>query len=272
VELASLLVTVVRHWQPKQEILLLADGAYAALKLVQDCQKLGVMLISRLRIDACLYDFPTPPPPSKRGPKAKKGARQPSLTERLEDPLTVWTELDISWYGGETKRLEVATGASLWHRTGFDPVAIRWVLLRCPEESFSPCAFFASADINPQELLACYLIRWNLEVTFEEVRAQLGFETQRQWSDRAVSRTTPCLFGLFSLVVLLAKRLHPEKLPIQQSVWYHKSDASFADALAAVRLHLWTHHNYHNSPQNTQVQLIPQPLWNTMVQTVCYST
>ncbi len=69
-------------------------------------------LISRLRIDACLYDFSLPSRPGKRGPKAKKGARQASLKERLVDPNTVWTSLSIPWYGGELKHLEVSTGVS----------------------------------------------------------------------------------------------------------------------------------------------------------------
>lgn len=244
VELAALLIAQVRRWHPQREIKLLADGGYAAVDFVKDCQKLSVTLISRLRMDASLYGFPEPPPTGKRGPKPKKGARELSPKQRLDDPMTVWMELDICWYHGETKRVEVATGMSLWHRTGSEPVALRWVLVRCPKGSFPPCAYFASCDMSPEELLSSYILRWNLEVTFAELRANLGFETQRGWADKTVERATPCLFGIFSLVVLLAQRLHPEKLPIRSTAWYDKQEASFSDALAAVRLHpslaLWT--------------------------------
>jgi hypothetical protein len=47
-------------------------------------------------------------------------------------------------------------------------------------------------------------------VTFEESRANLGIETQRQWSDLATRRATPLLFGLYSLVALFGQALHPD--------------------------------------------------------------
>ncbi len=280
VALASVLIAQLRRWHPKREIVLLADGGFAAVTLVHDCQKLGVTLISRLRVDASLYRFPEPRPAGKRGPKPKKGERESSPKQRLDDPATVWAELEVLWYRGEKKRLEVATGTSLWHRTGSTPVALRWVLVRCPKGSFPPSAYFASVDMSPAALLSSYVLRWNLEVAFEEVRAQLGFETQRGWADKTIERSTPCLFGIFSLVVLLAQRLHPVELPIQRSVWYDKEEASFSDALAAVRMHLWTqaqrmpfgYQKYQDSTPDPHMRLIPQPIWNTLLQTVCYST
>lgn len=280
VELASFMIRLVRSWQPRQDIVLLADGGYAAVNLVHDCQELGVTLISRLRLDASLYHFLEPRPAGRRGPRPKKGERDLSPKQRLNDPATVWTELEVLWYRGKKKHLEVATGISLWHRTGSTPVALRWVLVRCPKGSFPPCAYSASVDMSPAALLSTYVLRWNLEVAFEEVRAQLGFETQRGWADKTIERSTPCLFGIFSLVVLLAQRLHPAQLPIQRSVWYDKDEASFSDALAAVRMHLWTqaqrmpfgYQKYRDSMSDPHMRLIPQPIWNTLLQAVCYST
>jgi hypothetical protein len=96
-------------------------------------------------------------------------------------------------------------------------------------------AFFASnLSLAPAVILAYFIGRWNIEVTFEEVRAHLGLETQRHWSVRALGRTTPCLFGLFSSAVLMAKRLHPQTLSVQQSRWYPKDEATFSDVLALV--------------------------------------
>lgn len=272
VELAVVLISQVRRWQPEREILLLADGGYAAVDLVKDCQTLGVTLISRLRLDASLYQVPGPRPAGKRGPKPKKGVRELSPKQQLADLATVWTALEVPWYGGELKRLEVATGTSLWHRTGSEPVALCWALVRCPEGSFPPAAYFASREMPPAALLSTYVLRWNLEVTFAEVRANLGFETQRGWADKTIERSTPCLFGIFSLVVLLVKQLHPIALPIRRTVWYDKAQASFSDALAAVRVQLWTHQKYQNSTPDPQMRLIPQPIWNALLQAVCYST
>lgn len=77
-----------------------------------------------------------------------------------------------------------------------------------------------------------------MDVTFEESRRHLGVETQRQWTRRAIERTTPCLFGLFSLATLLAHALHGAAVPTRQSAWSTTSEATFADALAAVRRYL----------------------------------
>jgi hypothetical protein len=271
---AMVMVEKVRRWQPDCEIVLVGDGAYAAVPLIQRCQRLKrVKLVSRLRLDACLHDFPGPQPKGKRGPKPKKGDRQPNLATRLTDSETQWQTVKTPWYGGVEKAIEIATGVSLWYRHGLDPVPIRWVLIRCPEESFKPQAFFCSdSSVSAKQIIFWFVVRWNIEVTFEELRAHLGFETQRQWSDKAIERTTPCLFGIFSLVVLMAKVLHPKDLPIQQTSWYPKQEATFSDALAAVRSHLWQSMNCGTSAQEADMLLIPQTTLFSLLKVACYST
>ena len=117
-----------------------------------------------------------------------------------------------------------------------------------------------------QQIIEWFVLRWNIEVTFEEVRAHLGFETQRQWSDNAIERTTPALFGLFSLVVLMALRLHPQQLPCQTAGWYPKQEPTFSDVLAAVRCHLWQLDYYSNSPDAPDAILIPGHLFRALCQ------
>jgi hypothetical protein len=274
VQWAEIMIDKVRRWQPEREIILVGDGSYAAIVLVQRCQRLKkrVKLLSRLRLDARLFDFPSPQPKLKRGPKPKKGTRQVQLAQRLEDPETNWKTLKVILYGKEHS-IEFITGTSLWHTPGQDPVAIRWVLARCPNDSFEPAAFFCSdTNMSTKQIVLCFALRWNIEVTFEELRAFLGFETQRQWSDRAIERTTPCLFGIFSLVTLMAKVLYPTELPVRQTSWYIKEDATFSDALAAVRRHLWSRLNYERSPQNPDLFLIPQAALFSLMDSACYST
>lgn len=271
---AMIMIDKVRRWQPDREIVLVGDGSYAAVALGHRCRRLKkpVKLVSRLRLDARLYDFPGPQPKSKRGPKPKKGARQPSLANRLADPKTPWQELEIVWYSGQKKTIEIVTDVCLWHRSGQDPLPIRWVLIRCPDESFRSQAFFCTdTGVSAKQIVLWFIARWSIEVTFEEVRAHLGFETQRQWSDKAIERTTPCLFGLFSFVVLMAKTLHPETLPIRQTSWYFKQEATFSDALAAVRSDLWRGANYSTSTQETNSILIPQAALDSLLQVACYS-
>mgnify|MGYP001822132661 CR=1 FL=1 len=108
-------------------------------------------------------------------------------------------------------------------------------------------------------------------MTFEEVRMHLGFETQRQWSDKAIERTSPCLLGLFSLVVLIAIQLHPRNLPIQRSSWYDKKEATFSDALFAVRKHLWGLEQFTISPDFVDSVLIPAQLFRALRQIALYS-
>ena len=94
--------------------------------------------------------------------------------------------------------------------------------------------------MEPAQILEWFVLRWQLEVTFQEVRAHLGVETQRQWSDHAIARTTPILMGLFSWTTLAA-HLMQEQRPMSHrtAAWYAKPSPTFVDALALVRRHLW---------------------------------
>jgi hypothetical protein len=180
--------------------------------------------------------------------------------------------MKIAWYGGDEKEIEFVTGVCLWYRRGFDPVPLRWVLVRCPQGSFRPAAFFCSdTGVSPRQIVTWFIARWNIEVTFEELRAHLGFETQRQWSDKAIERTTPCLFGIFSMIVLMAQVLHPETLPVRQASWYPKQEAAFSDVLAAVRADLWNHLNYSTSSQEADMLLIPRATLFSLLEVACYS-
>ena len=278
VEWAAALVAKVQQWQPDRQLVLVGDGAYAAVGLLHACEDLPrpARLVSRLRLDAVLHDPPAPQPPSKRGPKPLKGPRQPNLAARLAAPETVWEPLTLSWYGGVPLTVEVATGVALWYTSGWEPAPLRWVLVRCPpteKQRFAPAAYFCSdPSVTPAQVLTWFMSRWNIEVTFAELRAHLGFETQRQWSRRAINRTTPCLCGIFSMVVLLAKTLYPQELPRQASAWYPKAEATFSDALAAVRAHLWGRMNYEGSAAQPDLCLIPQALLRQLQQVACYAT
>ena len=268
------MIRTVRRWYPDKEILLVGDGGYAAVVLIQACQKLNkpVGFISRLRLDAALYAFPETPDPHQRGPKPKKGQRLPNLAQRLEDPRLIWEKVTLPWYGGGEKAVEYASETCLWYHRGEEPVPIRWVLVRSQDNSFKTCAFFCSdPELTPLAILKEYVLRWNIEVTFEEIRAYLGFETQRQWSDLAIQRETPCLFGTFSLTVVLAKVLYPEKLPVRQAEWYEKEEASFSDVLAVVRRHLWERINYSDSGPSSDMVLIPRSELASLLEVASYS-
>jgi DDE superfamily endonuclease len=251
-ERTEVLLRLLRRWQPHRAIQVVGDSSFATMGLAQTGVGAGVRLISRLVLNAQLYDPPAVRPASTPGVKPKKGPRQPKLLDRLADAAataTGWQTQVVVWYGQQRRPLDLATGTALWHTDGFDPLPIRWVLVRDPRGRLSPYALFCTEpDVDALTILAAYLQRWNIEVTFEEARAHLGLETPRQWSTRAVGRTTPCLLGLFSVVVLLAHAVHPDHLPTRHAAWYAKPEATFIDALAAVRRQLWASSNRGNSP------------------------
>lgn len=275
VDWTRIMIDKVRRWQPSRELIVVGDGAYAATTLVQYCQRqhARVTLITRVRIDACLYDEPAPQPKSKRGPKPKQGLRQPAMKDYLADPNTPWQRQAVPWYDATKRNLHVLSGASIWHPNGEPLVRIRWVLLNDPcDEHFDPVLLLCS-DTRPaaSQIIAYFVSRWNIEVTFEESRAHLGIETQRQWSDRAIERSTPCLFGVFSLVVVMAQRLFPKDLPIRSNAWYQKTEATYSDVLAAVRLHLWQCFKFETSPNSPDLSLFPVGLLERLLSVAAYA-
>jgi hypothetical protein len=148
------------------------------------------------------------------------------------------------------------------------------VLLRDPLGRFATQAVLCTdLESDPLQIVSWFTLRWQLEVTFREVRAHLGVETQRQWSDRAIARTTPALLGLFSLVTLLAHDLLQtgSALPCRQSAWYSKSLPTFVDALALVRQHLWAYTTFPTSAANADLVKVPQALIKHLQDLLCYA-
>lgn len=270
------MISVVRRWFPLKEIVLVTDGGLCAIKLGLHCLGLPtpVAWVSRLRLDAVLYGWAGPQPDGKPGPKPKKGVRQPSLKQRLADPETVWEKISTPWYGGKLKDVEITTGTNLWYTSGYDPLPICWVLVRDPAGKFDPTAFLCTdLEATPGQTLIWFVMRWGLEVTFQESRAHLGLETQRQHNDLAIARTTPALLGLFSLVTLFVSQLTQDQpLPTRTAAWYTKPEPTFSDTIAFVRYYLWTHMEFNNSPVKTTSALFPDSVLAGLVDSICYST
>jgi len=126
--------------------------------------------------------------------------------------------------------------------------------------------------MSPTQIVTAFVHRWQVEVTFQEVRTHLGVETQRQWADLAIARTTPTLLGLFSVITMLAQSLSAHRtVPLRQAAWYAKTTPTFADALALVRSHLWRHANFSLSQKEYDLIQIPRPLFECLTDTLCYA-
>jgi hypothetical protein len=266
----------VRRWLPQRALVVVADSSYAALELLHFCQTLAtpITCITRLRLDAALY---TPAPPRQPGQKGRprlKGARQPTLQQVLDCAETRWSTITVPhWYGEPERVVEIASDTAVWYHTGLPPVPLRWVLVRDPLGKFAPQALLCTdLAVAPAQILAWFVMRWQLGVTLQEARAHLGLETQRQWSDLAIARTTPALLGLFSVVTLLAHKLGAETgLPVRQASWYRQTQPTFADALAAVRQCLWPQVHFSMSYSETEMVKIPKALFARFTDTLCYA-
>jgi DDE superfamily endonuclease len=271
---ARQLVLQARRWMPERALVLVADSSFAALELLASLVRQGVTCVTRLRLDAALYQPAPPRQPKTVGRPRTKGERLPTLAKVLADPTTSWQRVVVpDWYGEGGRVVEICSSTAVWRHAGLPVVPIRWVLLRDPSRRFDPQALLCT-DLaqEPLQIVRWFAQRWQLEVTFREVRDHLGVETQRQWSDQAIARTTPCLLGLFSIVTLLATRLNRHtSLQVSTAAWYRKQRPTFADTLAAVRRQVWREQGFLTSRHARQPTKLRPALRNGIIHALCYA-
>jgi len=245
-----LAMLLVARWMRGRTIVMVGDGSFACKELFKALAP-KVVCVARCRMDVRLFGE-APPKTGKAGRPAKKGERQVMLGERLKSKDEKWTKAVVpGWNRADGKPMEVEylTGTAIWSGQG-GSLPVRWVLSRVVGEKRQPSAFLCTgANRDAEQILGWYAMRWAVEVTFQEARRHLGVETQRQWSDLAIRRATPCLFGFFSLVVLWASNLtdtidpgtgKKTEIPVLASAWYRKREPTFSDCLAAVRRGIWS--------------------------------
>jgi hypothetical protein len=241
----------LRRWLPEMLIILVADGGFASAQLAWTALRLKISLISRLRLDARIFDFPE----IKSGPgrPAKRGRRLLPPKHLLKCPNTPWKEAEVWWYEGRKQKIQYATTACLWSPVGGEPVPIRLVVMRDPAGRFEPAVLMSTnVELSAVRIIEEFVKRWSIEVTFREVREHLGVETQRQWSDKAIARETPSLFGLYSIVILIGLKL--EGIMVQKSAWYSKQRLTFSDILIAVRRLIWKERYFSHVTENSELK------------------
>jgi hypothetical protein len=269
---AAAMVRLVRWWLPEHELVIVGDGAYASNDFAHYLQhfKRPVTLVSRFYLDAALYSAPYPIP---KGRPRVKGDKLPNPQQHANDPAAVWTTITLRWYDGLPRTIEWLSGTALWYRVGIPPVTLRWVVVRDPLAEFELQSFFCTLPTTlPLQILAWFILRWCVETTFEEARAHLGVETQRQWSTLAIQRTTPLLLGLFSFITLLTDRLlTTDRCPVRTAAWYAKPAPTFSDAIALVRRSLWLSVTFSTPTPDPLVHKIPPSLLERLLDTLCYA-
>ncbi len=269
---AAAMVRLVRWWLPDRDLVIVGDGAYAANEFASYLQhfKRPVTLVSRFYLDAALYGEPYA---IAIGRPRVKGDKLPNPQQHVDALDSVWTSVTIPWYDGRPRPVEWLSGTALWYRIGIAPVAVRWVVVRDPLGKFDLPAFFCTLPTAiPLQILAWFILRWCVETTFEEARAHLGVETQRQWSTLAIQRTTPLLLGLFPFITLLTDRLlTAQTCPTRTAAWYAKSAPTFSDALSLVRRSLWLSATFCTPTPSPLVQKVPPWLVERLLETLCYA-
>ena len=274
---AQQMLVCLRRWLPDRELVVVCDGGYAKREFLLHCQRMSkpIVVISKLRKDASLYQPAPPRRPGQIGRPRVVGARLPSPTVVLDDPATEWIPYRAIRSDGIGFMVELTSGVALWYRGGYPSVHMRWVVVRHLEEPLGPYALLCTdIEADPLQIVQWYMLRWQVEVTFEELRAHLGVETQRQWSDQAIARTTPSLFGLFSVATLAADVLIEQQGGIvpRATAWYAKTHPTFADAIALVRRHIWAQQETF-SPSEPGLELIklPRGIYRRMLDTLAYA-
>lgn len=254
---AQLLAWLARYTKGLgRPVYLVGDGAYATYGLMGKSIDLGIGLIVRMRMDARLFHFPPAPVKGKRGPKPKVGQRILDMTKRLTDGRIKWTEVTFTeWYGKQDKRMLITQGQAIWSRNAHQKVPLRWVLIKDPAGQLDPVLLACTdRDLASSDIVRYFVRRWRVEVTFGEVRRHLGVETQRQWSDLAIERSTPLLMSLLSVVCLLAVPLYEQgKIVLETTAWYRKTHYTFSSIIGAVRQHLWESSKLSTSIKNSEV-------------------
>ncbi len=280
-EWAWQLLLLVRRWHPERQIVAVADRTYASLKLLDRCRRLSnpITFITRLRLDAALYEPAPPRQPGQMGRPRLKGERLPNLSVVAEDPTKVWTPIRVAnWYGSTERTVEIISDTAVWYSTGLPAVPLRWVLIRDPEgpegEFDTQALVCTDLATEPGQIISLFVRRWQMEATFQEVRQRLGFETQRHWSERAIQRTAPALLGLFSLVALIAHQQEAQMSnAVRRAAWYDKEHPTFSDALALIRKQLWVQEEatFCGSYRQTDTLKVPREFVERLTDAVCYA-
>jgi hypothetical protein len=244
--LAQMLL-VLRRWFPDHSFVLAVDGGFASHEMAQECNQgmVQITLVSRFYADAALYELPPEPVLNAKGKREAKG-RPRVKGAKLDAPEQTVAKskerqrLQVEWYGGGQRDVEIVTGRGHWYKAGQGLVEVVWVYVRDLTGTHRDEYFFSTAvTMTAKEIIETYVRRWNLETTFQEMRSYIGLETTRGRKRKTVERVEPCLFGLYSVIVCLYSQL-PKKYGEKSGIkWEGKEGRTFSDALTAVRKWLW---------------------------------
>jgi len=253
------LVCLLLRWFPQRRFLLAGDGNYGTHEVAGFCAKrrdrLG--LVSKFYPNAALYE--PAPPYSGHGRPRVKGAKRPS-PQQVVGQAGKRHRLNVAWYGGQRRAVEVVSGTGQWYQAGQPLVAVRWVFVHDRTGTHrDEYLFTTDLGLAVKDIVEIYTGRWNIETTFEELRAWLGLGSTRGWKKRTVLRVAPCLLGLYTLVACLYSQLPARYQGARAVSWPGKPQTTFSDALTAVRRWLWQEWVFASPGYSRAFAKLPRP-------------
>lgn len=241
-DLMRQLLCVLLRWFPRRKFMFVGDGGYGTHALARFATRQPrLTLVSKFYKDANLYDRPPRRKPGTNGRPPVKGRKRPAPQDVVAQTKTR-QRLKVSWYGGGWRQVAVVTGVGHWYKAGEVLVAVRWVFVQDLTGTHRDEYFFTTdCDLTPRQIIEVYTGRWAIEVMFAEIREHVGLETTRGWSAQTILRAEPCLFGLYTLIVLWASELPETARSEPVIVWTGsvKQSLTYSDAITLVRRHIW---------------------------------
>jgi len=269
--LARQLAALLIHWFPGRKFILLGDGGYASHELARFCHRhrRQLTLVSRFHCDAALYQLPPAPRPHQKGRHRVKGAKLATPAEVVAKARR--RRATVDWYGGCKRKVELVHGDGQWYQSAEGLVPIRWVYTHDVQGTHRDDYFYTTdPTLDPAQIVSWFTGRWPIETTFQEMRAQLGFETPRQRTEKSVLRTGPCLLGLFSVIALIFAEHRKDHSPrVAQADWYVKAEPTFSDAIATVRRLFWQKTIFQQASHKDAFEKIPARLRALLLDCIC---
>jgi hypothetical protein len=257
-QLMCRLLRLMLLWFPDRRFVFVGDAGYGSHEVARFCwrHRARLTLVSKLHPDANLYE--PPPPYSGKGRPRQKGVKL--AKPRQAAAAATLQSVKVGWYGGGSRGVAHTSGVGSWYKAAAGLVPIRWVFVRDQTGTHRDEYFFTTAStLTPEEVIGHYTSRWNIETTFQELRAYLGLETTRGWCQATVLRLAPCLFGLYTAVAVLYATL-PESKRSGSVAWPGKQAVTFSDALTAVRRWLWAEGVFPQVQEDTAMKELPASL------------
>ena len=252
------LCCVLLHWFRQRRFVLSGDGNYGSHEMAcfASRRRGRLTLVSKFYANAGLYE--PPPPYAGHGRPRIKGGKLPTPEQVVATASR--TALNVAWYGGGRRDVEIVSGTGRWYKSGEGLVAVRWVYVHDLTGSHRDEYFFTTeVDMSVPDVIETYVGRWNEETTFQEMRSYLGLETTRGWKEKTVLRAAPCLFGTYTLVACLYSQL-PKRYTGERGVdWAGKQDVTFSDAITAVRRWLWVEWVFAIPGYREPLEKLPRP-------------